>query len=269
MLTVILAWSVLLNHCDLWHRWHQENAGQDLLQLPLRSLSLQDLNTGHKILNSTSPFCPFSQKGNLGACESGFVGAVCVRATDRALVPLRCCCLPRHLGSSGMGLFSARLEWHWQKCQLSLHLPFTLHETTVSCKVNQILLCDDKCYSWKSSWKRLSIRSVQKWTTSRRVLFCWSSAVCGAPGSCAAPRGSSGRMLWVPFETFPVFHNRIRGKGYCHYIEWNRVFDHPWGFDTQNWLKPWAVLCRRQELPEACSIILCVLCSSVDVLGRN
>lgn len=160
--------------------------------------------------------------------------------------------------------------WAWVTlAEMSAEPALALSAFTVSCKVNQILLCDDKCYSWKSSWRRLSIRSVQKRTTSRGVLFCWSSAVCGAPGSCAAPRGSSGRMLWVPFETFPVFHKRIRGKGYCHYIEWNWVFDHPWGFDTQNWLKPWAVLCRRQELPEACSIILCVLCSSVDVLGRN
>lgn len=194
-------WYGLCCCCNLWHRWHQESAGQDLLELPLCSLALQDLNSGHEIPNAASPFCPFSQKGNLGACESGFAGAVCVRARDRAPVPLSCCCLPRHLGHGAV------FCWAWVTlAEMSAEPALALSAFTVSCKVNRMLLCGGKCYSLKSSWRRLSIRPVQKWARSQGVLFCWSSAVCAAPGSCAAPLGSSARMLWVPFETFPVSH---------------------------------------------------------------
>lgn len=95
--------------------------------------------------------------------------------------------------------------WAWVTlAEMSAEPALALSAFTVSCKVNQMLLCDDKCYSWKSSWRRLSIRPVPKWP--RSVL--WSSAVCGAAGGCAAPRGSWGTMLWVPSETSPVFHRK-------------------------------------------------------------
>lgn len=96
--------------------------------------------------------------------------------------------------------------WPWVTlAEMSAEPALALSAFTVSCKVNQMLLCDDKCYSCKSSWRRLSIRPVQKQTMSVLLKLC---SVCGAPGSCAAPRGSSGKMLWVSSETFPVFNRK-------------------------------------------------------------
>lgn len=113
--------------------------------------------------------------------------------------------------------------WAWVTlAEMSAEPALALSAFTVSCKVNQMLLCDDKCSSWESSWRRLSIRPVPKWTTSRGVLWCWSSAVCGAPGSCAAPRGAragcSGCLLELSLHP--------TGRGCCHSIEWNWFWPH-------------------------------------------
>lgn len=127
------------------------------------------------------------------------------QSRDRALVLWAAAACPDTSAPRAGAVFC----WAWVTlAEMSAEPALALSAFTVSCKVNQMLLCDDKCYSWGSSWRRLSIRPVLKWTTSPGVLLCWSSAECGAPGSCAAPGGSSGRMLWVPFETFPASHRK-------------------------------------------------------------
>lgn len=206
-------WHGLCCCCNLWHRWHQESAGQDLLELPLCSLALQDLNSGHEIPNAASPFCPFSQKGNLGACESGFAGAVCVRA--RAPVPLSCCCLPRHLRHGAV------FCWAWVTlAEMSAEPALALSAFTVSCKVNRMLLCGGKCYSLKSSWRRLSIRPVQKWASLRG--FCSAEAL-----QCVQHQGAV-QHHWGARPGCSGCHLKPSlcptGWGCCHPIEWDRVW---------------------------------------------
>lgn len=186
-----------------WHRWHQERicwSGSVTASLvfPVPS-ELWAENTEFSII-----FLSLPTEGECGALWEWLCWCSVCQSRDRALV-LWGAAGPDTAADQARGFFC----WAWVTlAEMSAEPALALSAFTVSWKVNQMLLCDDKCYSWKSSWRRLSIRPVLKWTTSCGVLFCWSSAVCWAPGSCAVPRGSSGRMLWVPFETSPAFHRK-------------------------------------------------------------
>lgn len=60
--------------------------------------------------------------------------------------------------------------------EMSAEPALALSAFTVSCKVNQMLLCDDKCYSWKSSWKKAQHQASPK-MKPRLTGFCSAEAL--------------------------------------------------------------------------------------------
>lgn len=240
-------WSVLLSHCNLGHRWHQENAGQDLLQLPLCSLSLQDLNSGTNTEFSITflSLLPEGESGGLWECFCWC--CVCQSqgqspCASEVLLPAQ---TPQH---------GAVFCWAWVALpEMSAEPALALSAFTVSCKVNQMVLCDDKCYSWKSSWRRFSIRPVQKWTRSVLLKLC---SVWSTRGLCSTKRELGHDALKPsPYST---------GRGCCHYIECNWVSDTPEGFTLRT---GWSHELCFVEGRSCLKLVFCVLCSGQELMG--
>lgn len=186
-LTVVLAWSVLLNPCSIRPSW-EVTPGKMPLGICYRFFCVSGpvgLSTVHRPLNSTPPFSPFSQKGKLAPWESRFPRVGYPRATDR--IPAfqspeqqgtaHTCSGSLLLAETPQQLWDwAVFSWAWVTlAEMSAEPALALSAFAVSRIVNQVLLRDGRCYSWKSSWRNLSISLVQKFNTACGF---WGNLLC-------------------------------------------------------------------------------------------
>lgn len=192
MPTVVLAWSVLPNHCIIWHSW-QVTSGKVLVGIWYRFSVPVGLEQCVQNAKFNTTILSLLTKGKTGTLMEA-LSQCCLSEPRTEFQPLT------SRSSRGQSTHASELLllaetpwqlWDWTLlcwawvtlAEMSAEPALALSAFAVSCKVNQRLLHDDKCYSWESSWGNLSIVLVQNSNTScgfQGDLSCEATVVFGA-----------------------------------------------------------------------------------------